>query len=199
MLLVVGAQPAVVRAAVLHLACISQRDRAWLVELRLRCIGLRVSVNQRFKAAVLGTALAHEHLAVAQQDLGIDRPPALRANAASQLMKDVVRILLGGEIATLRVACLQSDRLSVVVAHASVPHVLSDITVSCLTTLARGPAHRGHSARSSQLQPGEDAHRRRVLIGCQWPCSVLALTHLRRTAERTDIRILPSAPQPEGA
>ena len=43
---------------------------------------------------MLGTAFAHVHFIVPQQDMGINYPPAFRADTTGQLKKDVIGILL---------------------------------------------------------------------------------------------------------
>jgi hypothetical protein len=93
-LLVIGAQPAIVRAAVHNLRRVLQRDGARLVESGLAGIGFRVAIDERFEAAVLRAAFAHIYLAVPQQDLGVDDPAADGANAARQLVEDVIGVNL---------------------------------------------------------------------------------------------------------
>jgi len=57
MLLVIGAQPAVVRTALLDLASKGERNGARFVELALRGVGLGIAVDQRFETAMLGARL----------------------------------------------------------------------------------------------------------------------------------------------
>ena len=94
-LLVVRAQPAVVRTTMLDATGEGEWDRAWLVEPGLRGVCLSIAVHQGFEATVRGATLAHEDLAIAEHDLGVDRPPTLGADAAGQLVEDVVGILSG--------------------------------------------------------------------------------------------------------
>ncbi len=65
MLLVLGAEPAVVGTASLDPVAESERDRARPVEAGVAYIGIGIGVDQRLEAAVLGAALAHEDLALA--------------------------------------------------------------------------------------------------------------------------------------
>ena len=94
-LLMVRAQAAIVRAAVLHFGRELHGNRARLVELRGIRIGLRVAINQPFEHAMIRAALAHVDLVVANQDVRVDHAPAFRANAARQFIEDVVGVLLG--------------------------------------------------------------------------------------------------------
>ena len=93
--LVIGTQPTVVGTAVLDLGGKLKGDRTRLVELGRAGVGLGIGIHQRFKQAVVGTSFAHKHLVVSQQDVGIDDPPALRTNAAGQLVENIARVLLG--------------------------------------------------------------------------------------------------------
>src|SRR5690349_20749917 len=88
-MLVLGAQAAVVRAAILELGGKLKRQRARLIVARDLGVQLRVAEYQRLEPAVLGAALAHEHLAVAQANLRVDHALALRADAAGQLPEDI--------------------------------------------------------------------------------------------------------------
>src|SRR5205807_191483 len=69
-------------------------DGPRLVEARVPRVGLGIAVDQALELAVLRAALAHVDLAVAQQDMGVDDPAALRADAPGQLEEDVVRVAL---------------------------------------------------------------------------------------------------------
>src|SRR5262249_35664050 len=91
-LLVVKAQAAVVRAALFNPTDKSRWNAAWLVDTGLTCICLGISIDQRLGASVRGATLAHEHLAFTEHDVGVDRPPTLWADAARQLVEDVIGI-----------------------------------------------------------------------------------------------------------
>ncbi len=79
-LLVLGAQPAVRRAAVLDLGLELQRDRARLVEPRRIDIHLRVAVDERLELAMFSAAFPQEYLVVVDVDLGVDDDLADRAD-----------------------------------------------------------------------------------------------------------------------
>ena len=93
-LLVIGTQAAIVRAAVLDLSGEFKRDGAGLVELRGVGVQLRVAIDQCFERSMIGAALAHVDLVVADQDVGVDDAAALGADAAGQFVEDVVRVFL---------------------------------------------------------------------------------------------------------
>ena len=85
MLLVVGAESAVVRAAFFHLRREFNRNRARLVEFRRTRVGLGVTVDQTFEQAMIRAPLAHIDLVVADQDMPINYAAAfgqmLRVNS----------------------------------------------------------------------------------------------------------------------
>ena len=91
-LLVLRAQPAVRRAAVLDLGLEGQRDRAGLVEPRRGQVRLRVAVDQRLELAVLPAALAQVDLVLADVDLGVDHHLAHRADALGVLDEHLVPV-----------------------------------------------------------------------------------------------------------
>jgi hypothetical protein len=97
-LLVVRAQPAVVRTARHDFTVEVQRDGAGLVVAYVGDIRLRVTVNQRFVEFPSGTftvaAFAHEHLVVADDDVGIHHLGAFGADAAGEFQKHIVGIPL---------------------------------------------------------------------------------------------------------
>ena len=84
------------RAAVLDLGAVGKRNRARLIELAEVCVGLGIAINKRLEGTAVGAALGHVNLVVAQQDLGVDHFPALRADAAGEFIEDVVCVLLLG-------------------------------------------------------------------------------------------------------
>jgi hypothetical protein len=71
-LLVVRAQPAVQRTAVAQLGLELQRERARLVEAKLRHVKLGVGVHERLEAPVLRAALAQDHTVLADVHLRVD-------------------------------------------------------------------------------------------------------------------------------
>ena len=91
-LLVIGAQAAIVRAAVHDLRRVLQRDCTRLIEPGLARVGFRVPVDERLELAMLRAALAHVHLAISQQDLGVHNPAAGGANATRQFVEDVIGV-----------------------------------------------------------------------------------------------------------
>src|SRR3990172_309201 len=94
MLLMIGAQTAVVRATMLYGSCILEWDRPLLVVLRGRSVCLGIRVNERFKNTVLRTAFPHENLILPQEYLGIDHTAAYWTNAASKFIENSICILL---------------------------------------------------------------------------------------------------------
>ncbi len=94
-LLMVGAQSAVVRASILDFGPESQRDRPRLVEPGKIGICLCVAVDKRFERPTLGAALGHVDLVVAQQDLCIDHFAAIWTNTPRELVEDVICVFLG--------------------------------------------------------------------------------------------------------
>jgi len=91
-LLVVGAQAAVERAAVTDLGLGLERDRARLVEALRRHVHLGVAVQQRLEGSVVPTPLAQEHLVVAGVDLGVDHRLAHGADALRALEEHLVTV-----------------------------------------------------------------------------------------------------------
>jgi hypothetical protein len=91
-LLVVGTEAAVIGTAVLDWGSETERDRARLVELRLRGVGRGIAIDKRPDWPMVGAALAHVDLAVPQQDLGVNYPPAGRADAARQFIENLIGI-----------------------------------------------------------------------------------------------------------
>ncbi len=69
-----------------------QRNGPGLVVLAVGDVGLRVAVDERLERAAGRTALPHVDLVVAQDHLGVDDPTALGADAARQLVEDVVGV-----------------------------------------------------------------------------------------------------------
>ncbi len=94
-LLVVGAQAAVVRTTIVNFGAIGQRNGAGFVVFAKGRVRFRVGVNKRLERSALRAALAHVNLVVAQNDLCVDDFSAVRANAASQLVEDTIGIFLG--------------------------------------------------------------------------------------------------------
>jgi hypothetical protein len=94
-LLMVGAEAAVVRASVLGLGAEGQRDRSRLVVLAVRHVRLGVPIDQRFKRPASGTPFPHVDLVVTEDHLTVDDAPAIRADASRQLVEDVVGVGLG--------------------------------------------------------------------------------------------------------
>src|SRR5258708_1178124 len=80
-LLILSTEAAVVRTSLLDVGGVGQRDGAGLVEARGGSIGLSITIDQSFKQTMLWTPLAHIHLIVTQENMRIDDPTALRANA----------------------------------------------------------------------------------------------------------------------
>src|SRR5258708_9601938 len=93
-LLVVGAQAAIVRTSVLYLAASLQRNGSRLVVPAQGCVSFRVSVNKSLERSALRAALAHEDFVIAQDDLRVDNLAAFRTDAARQFVKDVIGVLL---------------------------------------------------------------------------------------------------------
>ena len=88
-LAVLRAQAAIERAAVDALRGDARRGLAGLVELRLLHVGAGVPVDQSLEPAVLRAPLAHERAVVAQEHLGVDDDPALRADRPGRLVEDL--------------------------------------------------------------------------------------------------------------
>ena len=82
------------RATVLDLRAVSERNCSGLVELAEVCISLRVSIDKGLERAAIGASLGHVHLVVAQQNLRVNHLPAYRTDAAREFVEDVVRVLL---------------------------------------------------------------------------------------------------------
>jgi hypothetical protein len=83
MLLVVGAEPAVVGATMNDLSGKLQGDGSGLVEPGLFGISLGITIDQGFKLPVIGTTFVHKDFIVAQQNSSVDNPATYRANAPS--------------------------------------------------------------------------------------------------------------------
>jgi hypothetical protein len=94
MLLVIGAQAAVVRAAVLDGGCISEWDCPRLIDLSGRSVCLGIRVKQRFKKTMLRTAFPHKYFILPQENLGIDHAAAHWADAASKFIENIIGIPL---------------------------------------------------------------------------------------------------------
>ncbi len=92
MLLVVGAEAAVIGAAILDFGAVRQWNGARFVVFAECGVGFRIAVNKRLERPTLRAALAHVNFVVAQKNLSIDDSPAVRANAASQFIEDVIGI-----------------------------------------------------------------------------------------------------------
>src|SRR5215470_5966801 len=99
-LLVLRAEPTVIGAALTDLRVEREGDGAGLVEAGVADVGFGVGVDQGLEWAVVGTPLAHEYPALAKQDLRVDHAPAVRTDAAGQLIEDVVGVLLEGRRAS---------------------------------------------------------------------------------------------------
>ncbi len=95
-LLMVRTKAAIVRTTVLDRGTKCQRNRTGLIEFGKIRIGLGIAVDERLEGAAVRTPLGHIHFVVAQQDLGVDDPAAIRTDAASQLVEDVVSVPLCG-------------------------------------------------------------------------------------------------------
>ncbi|HEY3051408.1 MAG TPA: hypothetical protein VGJ40_06740 [Gaiellaceae bacterium] len=91
-LLVLGAEAAVERAAVLDLGLELERQRPRLVEAQLTHVQLGVRVDERLEAAVLRAALAQQHAIVADVELGVDDHLAHRADRLRVLEEDLVAV-----------------------------------------------------------------------------------------------------------
>src|SRR4029450_6483846 len=91
-LLVLGAEAAVERAAVDYLGLELERDRPRLVEALLREIELRVRVDERLEEAVLAAAFAQDYQVVAHVHLGVDHRLADRTDRLRVLEEDLVAI-----------------------------------------------------------------------------------------------------------
>jgi hypothetical protein len=91
-LLVIGTQPAVQRAAVAHLGLKLNRQRTGLVEPLGVHVQLGVAVHERHEAAVIAAPLAQVHLVVTHVDLGVDDRLADRADALGVLHEHLVAV-----------------------------------------------------------------------------------------------------------
>ncbi len=67
-------------------------------------VGLSIAINQRLKGAVVRAELVHMDLIVAQQDFGINHPPAFGTNAAGEFVEDIVGIVF-------QVLCLKRGQI----------------------------------------------------------------------------------------
>src|SRR5258708_17447391 len=91
-LLVVRAKAAVIGTAIVDFGAVGQRNGTGFVVFAECRIRFRVGVNECFERSALRAALAHVNLIVAQKDLSIDDSSAVRTNAASQFIEDVIGI-----------------------------------------------------------------------------------------------------------
>ena len=94
MLLMVGAEAAIIGATFFNFRPISKRNRTWLVEFAETGVGLSVAVDQSFEGPTVGTPFRHEHFVIAEQDFGVDHSLALGADAAGEFVEDVIGIFL---------------------------------------------------------------------------------------------------------
>src|SRR5712691_11432421 len=92
MLLVLRAQPAVKRTAILDLGLEPQRQRPWLVVAELAHVQLRVGVDERLELAMLAASLAHDHPVVTDVQLGVDHRLAHRADGLRELEEHIVSV-----------------------------------------------------------------------------------------------------------
>ncbi|MCH8103404.1 MAG: hypothetical protein IIB28_09670 [Chloroflexi bacterium] len=81
MLLVLGAEAAIVRAAVLDFCRELKRYVAWLVITKLVQVAVGVWRDEDLEPAVVRTALAHDDLSIFEMDFGVDELFADRAHA----------------------------------------------------------------------------------------------------------------------
>ncbi len=122
MLLVLWAEPAIVRTAGAHLVREAQWNGPRLIELGQPSIGLRVAIDEGFEAAVVRASLSHVNLAVTQHDMGIDHAPALRTDAPGELEEDVVGVTLQlghrrrqfghGKVLQFRIGCATPHQIA---------------------------------------------------------------------------------------
>jgi hypothetical protein len=89
---VLRAQAAVERAAVPHLRLQLERERPRFVVAELLHIELRIGVDERFEAAVLGAALAQHDFVVADVHFRTHDPLAQRADRPRELEEDLVAL-----------------------------------------------------------------------------------------------------------
>src|SRR5260370_26381342 len=92
MLLVIRAEAAVVGTAIVDFGVVGQRNGGRFVVFAECRVGFRGGVNKCLKRSALWAALAHVNLVVTQKDLSVDDSSALRANATSQFIENVIRI-----------------------------------------------------------------------------------------------------------
>src|SRR5262249_48758089 len=92
MLLVLRAEATVARTAVDDRGAEAERGRPRLVEAQRVEVHPRVRADQRLEPAVARAALAHDDLAVLEPDLRVDGRSADGADAAGELVEDVVRL-----------------------------------------------------------------------------------------------------------
>jgi len=95
MLLMIGAEAAVMGTALANIGGERQRDGTWLVVLRGVRIGLCIAIYQPLEYAMLRAAFAHEDFVVAQQDMGVYGSAAFGTDTARQFVKDIVQVLPG--------------------------------------------------------------------------------------------------------
>jgi len=86
MLLVVGAEAAVVRATVVRGGVEAARRFAGLHVVANALIVLHISGNEHLLSAVRGAALQHVHAAIFKYNLGFHAPQALRAEAEGKVV-----------------------------------------------------------------------------------------------------------------
>src|SRR6267143_4921224 len=91
-LLVVRAEAAVVGTAIVNFGVIGHRNGAGFVVFAKCRVGFCVAVHKSLERPTLRAALAHVNLVVAQKYLSIDDSSAVRANAASQFIENVICI-----------------------------------------------------------------------------------------------------------
>lgn len=101
-LLMVRTQSTIVRTTVMDLRSECQRDSAGLVVFALRDVHLGIAVDERFKRAAVRTPFFHEDFVFPEDDIGVDDAAALRANAASELVENVISIFLHVKLLTRR-------------------------------------------------------------------------------------------------
>ncbi len=95
-LLVLGAQPAVLGTAVDHLGAEFQGDRAGLVVAQRTEVHFGVGAYQGLEPSVVRAPLPHDDPAILDQYLGVDGLQTPGADAPGQLVENVVRVLLLG-------------------------------------------------------------------------------------------------------
>ena len=89
-LLMVGAESAVERAAIANLCRELKRDPARTVVLGCAHVHLGVGAYDALEASVLGTPFLHVDASVSDVDLGVEDPVAYGADATGQFYEDRV-------------------------------------------------------------------------------------------------------------